>query len=114
MEFRLDAGSGVATYRQLADQVRQALRLGILNPGDQLPTVREVVASIAINPIPSSRPTKSSNSRVLRRVVLAKVRSFFDRCHRHLARRSSGCANGWRLGSPKLGGPDSTRTLSEH
>lgn len=50
MEFRLDAGSGVATYRQLADQVRQALRLGILNPGDQLPTVREVVASIAINP----------------------------------------------------------------
>jgi GntR family transcriptional regulator len=50
MEFRLDTGSGVATYRQLADQVRQALRLGILNPGDQLPTVREVVASIAINP----------------------------------------------------------------
>jgi GntR family transcriptional regulator len=50
MEFRLDPTSGVATYRQLSDQVRQALRLGILGPGDQLPTVREVVASIAINP----------------------------------------------------------------
>jgi GntR family transcriptional regulator len=50
VEFRLDSASGVATYRQLADQVRQALRLGILTPGDQLPTVREVVASIAINP----------------------------------------------------------------
>jgi GntR family transcriptional regulator len=50
IEFRLDPTSGVATYRQLADQVRQALRLGLLGPGDQLPTVREVVTSIAINP----------------------------------------------------------------
>ena len=50
IEFRLDSTSGVATYRQLAEQVRQSLRLGILGPGDQLPTVREVVASIAVNP----------------------------------------------------------------
>jgi GntR family transcriptional regulator len=50
IEFRLDSTSGVATYRQLAEQVRQCLRLGILGPGDQLPTVREVVASIAVNP----------------------------------------------------------------
>ncbi len=50
IEFRLDPGSGVATYRQLTNQVRQALRLGILAPGDQLPTVREVVVQIAVNP----------------------------------------------------------------
>lgn len=37
-------------YRQLVDQVRQALQLGILRPGDQLPTVRDVVRQIAINP----------------------------------------------------------------
>ena len=50
IEFRLDRRSGVPAYRQLVDQVRQALRLGILRPGDQLPTVREVVRQIAINP----------------------------------------------------------------
>ncbi len=50
IQFRLDRTSGVPAYRQLVDQVRQALRLGILRPGDQLPTVREVVRQIAINP----------------------------------------------------------------
>lgn len=50
MQFRLDRKSGVPAYRQVVDQVRQALRLGILRPGDQLPTVRDVVKQIAINP----------------------------------------------------------------
>src|SRR5947209_4969186 len=50
IEFRLDSRSGVPTYLQLVHQVRQALRLGILQPGDQLPTVKEVVARLAINP----------------------------------------------------------------
>ena len=50
IEFQLDPASGVATYLQLAQQVRQALRLGLLEVGDQLPTVREVVAGLAINP----------------------------------------------------------------
>jgi GntR family transcriptional regulator len=50
IEFRLDRRSGVPAYRQLVDQVRQALTLGILEPGDQLPTVRDVVKQIAINP----------------------------------------------------------------
>lgn len=49
-EFQLDPTSGVATYLQLVHQVRQALRLGVLRPGDQLPTAREVVAKLAINP----------------------------------------------------------------
>jgi GntR family transcriptional regulator len=50
IQFRLDKKSGVPAYRQLVDQVRQALRLGFLLPGDQLPTVRDVVKQIAINP----------------------------------------------------------------
>jgi GntR family transcriptional regulator len=50
IEFRLDTRSGVPTYLQLVQQVKQAVRLGILQPGDQLPTVKEVVAQLAINP----------------------------------------------------------------
>jgi GntR family transcriptional regulator len=49
-EFQLDTVSGVATYLQLVQQVRDALRLGILEPGDQLPTAQQVVAKLAINP----------------------------------------------------------------
>jgi GntR family transcriptional regulator len=50
IDFQLDDRSGVATYLQLALQVRQALRLGLLRPGDKLPTAKEVVAKLAINP----------------------------------------------------------------
>jgi GntR family transcriptional regulator len=50
IEFQLDTNSGVATYLQLAQQVRHALRLGLLRPGEQLPTAREVVGKLAINP----------------------------------------------------------------
>jgi GntR family transcriptional regulator len=50
IEFHLDARSGVAPYLQLIHQVRQALRLGLLDAGDQLPTVKDVVAMVAINP----------------------------------------------------------------
>jgi len=50
IRFRLDPRSGVPAYRQLIDQVRQAVRLGLLQPGDQLPPVREVVTQVTINP----------------------------------------------------------------
>ena len=50
IEFHLETRSGVAPYLQLVQQVRRALRLGLLSEGDRLPTVKEVVASIAINP----------------------------------------------------------------
>lgn len=50
IEFRIDRRSGVATYQQLIDQVEHALRLGLLHPGDRLPTAKEVVAATAINP----------------------------------------------------------------
>jgi GntR family transcriptional regulator len=50
IEFHLDPRSGVPAYLQLVQQVRQAVRLGILRPGDQLPTVKEVAVDLAINP----------------------------------------------------------------
>jgi len=50
IDFRLDPASGVPTFLQLVHQVEHALRLGYLKPGDQLPKVRDVVASLAINP----------------------------------------------------------------
>jgi GntR family transcriptional regulator len=50
IDFHLDPHSGVATYLQIVQQVKEGLRLGLLDVGDQLPTVREVVADLAINP----------------------------------------------------------------
>ena len=50
IEFHLNGRSGVSPYLQVVQQVRQALRLGLLQVGDQLPTVKDVVAHLAINP----------------------------------------------------------------
>ena len=50
IEFSLDGRSGVSPYLQVVQQVRQAMRLGLLREGDQLPTVKDVVATLAINP----------------------------------------------------------------
>jgi GntR family transcriptional regulator len=50
IEFHLDTTSGVATYLQLVQQVRQALQMGLTVPGDRLPTAQQVVARLAINP----------------------------------------------------------------
>jgi GntR family transcriptional regulator len=50
LDFRVEPASGVAPYMQLVQQVKQALRLGWLQPGDKLPTVHEVAASVAVNP----------------------------------------------------------------
>ena len=50
IKFHLNTRSGVAPYLQLIHQVRQALRLGLLHQGDQLPKVKDVVAGLAINP----------------------------------------------------------------
>src|SRR6478672_2320163 len=49
IQFHLER-SGVPAYLQLVQQVRQAIRLGMLRPGDQLPTVKEVVTSVTLNP----------------------------------------------------------------
>ncbi|GAA4564261.1 GntR family transcriptional regulator [Planotetraspora kaengkrachanensis] len=50
IEFLLDGHSQVAPYMQLVQQVKQGLRTGLIEPGDQLPKVRAVAESLAINP----------------------------------------------------------------
>jgi GntR family transcriptional regulator len=48
--FYLDGQSGVPPYLQIAQQVKEAMRLGLLAVGDQLPTVREVVEEVVVHP----------------------------------------------------------------
>ena len=48
--FRIDGGSDVPIYRQLVQQVRRDVMLGRLRPGDQLPSVKEVVNALSVNP----------------------------------------------------------------
>jgi GntR family transcriptional regulator len=48
--FRVDAGSGVPIYRQLVQQVRREVMLGRLQPGEQLPSLKELVDSLSVNP----------------------------------------------------------------
>jgi len=48
--FRLDPRSGVPTYLQLVQQVENAIRLGYLRRGDQIPRIKDVVSSLSINP----------------------------------------------------------------
>ncbi|NDZ80443.1 MULTISPECIES: GntR family transcriptional regulator [unclassified Streptomyces] len=50
VEYRIDRHSGIPAYLQIVQQTQQALRLGLLEPGDKLPTAREVVEVTAINP----------------------------------------------------------------
>ena len=50
ISFQLNSGSGVPAYLQLVQQIKQAMRMGILDVGDKLPSVKEVVTEVAINP----------------------------------------------------------------
>jgi GntR family transcriptional regulator len=50
LQFQIDRRGGLAPYLQLVQQVEQAMRLGTLVPGDQLPTAKSVVAALGINP----------------------------------------------------------------
>jgi GntR family transcriptional regulator len=48
--FHLNSESGVPAYVQLVQQVKQAMRMGALTVGEKLPSVKEVVAEVAVNP----------------------------------------------------------------
>lgn len=50
MWFHIDASSGTPIYRQITDQIRQAIAGGTLRPGDRLPTVRDLAVELAVNP----------------------------------------------------------------
>ena len=113
IEFHLDTRSGVSPYLQIVQQVRHALRLGLLHEGDQLPTVKEVVAQLAINP-----NTVLKAYRELEHDGLvggpARGRDLRDQdAERRLAGRPRArCAGTSSAGWPRPGGPDSTTRAS--
>lgn len=50
MEFQCDPTSRLPIYRQLMDQVRQAVARGRLKPGTRLPSVRQLSRELVVNP----------------------------------------------------------------
>jgi GntR family transcriptional regulator len=53
--FTLNPQSGTPIYRQLADQVRRLVAGGQLRAGDELPSVRELAITHAVNPMTISK-----------------------------------------------------------
>lgn len=47
--FQLDFRSGVPIYEQIVAHVRQQIESGALQPGDQLPTVRQLALELRVN-----------------------------------------------------------------
>ncbi len=50
MEILIDAKSGVPFYRQIIEQVKFGIASGELDPGEQLPTVRQLAVDLSVNP----------------------------------------------------------------
>jgi len=46
----VDAHSGVPIYLQLIEQIKRSVALGVLSPGEQLPTVKQLATDLTINP----------------------------------------------------------------
>ncbi len=55
IHIQIDLKSGVPFYRQIIDQVKSAMSAGMLEPGDRLPTVRQLAVDLSINPNTVSR-----------------------------------------------------------
>lgn len=55
MWLRIDTGSGMPIFRQVAAQIAQAVQAGVLQAGDKLPGVRELALELAVNPATVAR-----------------------------------------------------------
>jgi len=53
--LHIDPGNGLPVYLQIVDQVRRAVAIGILKPGEQLPTVKQLSSDLVVNPATVSR-----------------------------------------------------------
>jgi GntR family transcriptional regulator len=53
--LHVDPGNGLPVYQQLTDQVRRAVAIGVLKPGEQLPTVKHIASNLVINPATVTR-----------------------------------------------------------
>ena len=50
MLFRVNQSSGIPLYLQLVEQVKHAIAMGALRPGEQLPPIRKVAEELVMNP----------------------------------------------------------------
>ncbi len=48
--FSVDAFSRTPVYEQLIEQIERYVLIGVLKPGEQLPSVRAMSVSLAVNP----------------------------------------------------------------
>jgi GntR family transcriptional regulator len=46
----VDARSGVPIYLQIIEQIKRSVALGVLQTGEQLPTVKQLALDLTINP----------------------------------------------------------------
>jgi GntR family transcriptional regulator len=53
--LHVDPGAGLPVYLQIVDQVRRAVGIGVLKPGEQLPTVKQLSSDLVVNPATVSR-----------------------------------------------------------
>ena len=53
--FQLEPSSSVPIYRQIIDQVQRLAASGQLQPGDRLPSTRQIAETLAINPMTVSK-----------------------------------------------------------
>ena len=88
LELRITTGSPVPIYRQIIDQVCQAIATGKLIPGEQLPSVRALAERLLINPNTVARTYNDMirdgilDSQKGRGVFVAKKRPVFTRAER--------------------------------
>lgn len=65
--LQIKPNSGEPIYLQITDQITRLIAGGELKPGDELPSVREVAKSLAINPMTVS---KSYQTLLTKRLVI--------------------------------------------
>ncbi len=58
MLFRIDTANSIPVYAQLVEQVKRAVAIGTLRPGDGLPSLRETALKLRINPLTVSKAYK--------------------------------------------------------
>src|SRR3954454_6755338 len=110
IEFHLETRSGVPTYLQIVQQVRQAVRLGVLRPGDQLPTVKDVVGTLTVNPNTVLKAYRDLDREGLVKGAGAWAPSSRRASRRYLPATCRTCARGWSAGSPEPAAPAWTKT----
>lgn len=54
-EIKISEASGVPYYRQIVDQIAQLIRSGRLEPGEQLPSVRDLAGALLVSLITTRR-----------------------------------------------------------